>query len=881
MNQIVTTNSDTGPGSLSEAITYANANPGTTITFGISNQTITLTSPLPLILGNNTTIDGGSNNITVSGANTYRVFFIGAAGQEPGTYPSTTATIDNLTIANAKAQGGTGGDGGPGRKGGSNPGGGGGGGGGAGLGGAVFVSSTGSLTLSGVALSSNAATGGHGGVLNANGVGGGGGMGGAGGNGALNGGGGGGGFGNTATGGVGGAGSGANGAFTDGGPAGTGGGGAGGSAGGGGGGGYYGQAAGGGGVAGTTGITGKGGSGGFGGGGAGGSGAGGFGGGGGGDTGIAGGGNGGFGGGGGGDFSAGVSGLAGFGGGAAGSGAGGNGGGGGGGGGLGGAVFVQSGGTLTVSGTLIVSGNTANGGMAGPDGAAAGSAFGKGIFYQGTDGTASTLTLGAGDQTISNGIADYAGSGGTNPGGGTDAADQGGSLALDKTGGGRLTLSADNTYTGGTTVDAGSTLELAASGAAGSGPITLVGDPAIVIDAAALPAGGTLTNPIDGFVVGDTIDLVGLSFVVGDTSASIVDTNGTLKVTDGTNTDTLTLTGVAQTQHFTATDDGTSSHGTLIEDVPCFCRGTLIATERGAVPVEALTIGDRVSTRSGALRPIKWIGRRSYGGRFVMGRTDILPICFKAGALDENVPLRDLWISPHHAMYFDGVLIEAKDLVNGVSVVQAEHVETVEYFHVELETHDVIIAEGAPSETFIDDDSRGMFHNAHEYRRLYPDAVPGLAPYCAPRYEDGYEVEAARHRIALRAGLCSRDDELRIGTLRGYVDLVSKECIAGWAQNIDHPEAPVCLDIYAGGRLIGQVLANRHREDLEQAGIGSGRHSFEFMPPAGLAFTPDAIEVRRSLDGAPLMLTAEAWRAMQRVAASATDFGRKRIATAR
>ena len=529
------------------------------------------------------------------------------------------------------------------------------------------------------------------------------------------------------------AGSGADGAFTDGGPAGTGGGGAGGSAGGGGGGGAPGQAAGGGGVAGTDGVSGAGGTGGFGGGGGGGSGAGGFGGGGGGDTGVAGGGDGGFGGGGGGEYTAGVSGLAGFGGGNAGSAADSNGGGGGGGSGLGGAVFVESGGTLTISGTSTVSGNTATGGTAGPDGAAAGSGFGSGIFYQGTDGTASTLTIGVGNQTISNVIADYTGSGGTNPDGGTDAADQGGSLALDKTGGGTLTLAADNTYSGGTTVDAGSTLELAASGAAGSGAITLVGDPAIVIDAAALPAGGTLTNPIDGFGVGDTIDLVGLSFVSGDTSASIVDTNGTLKVTDGTNTDTLTLTGVAQTQQFTATNDGTTSHGTLVEDLPCYCRGTLIATERGAVPVEALTIGDRVSTRAGALRPIKWIGRRSYGGRFVMGRTDILPICFKAGSLDENVPSRDLWISPHHAMYLDGVLIEAKDLLNGVSIVQAERVEKVEYFHIELESHDVIIAEGALSESFIDDDDRGMFHNAHEYRTLYPDAAAFPQRYCAPR----------------------------------------------------------------------------------------------------------------------------------------------------
>ncbi len=226
--------------------------------------------------------------------------------------------------------------------------------------------------------------------------------------------------------------------------------------------------------------------------------------------------------------------------------------------------------------------------------------------------------------------------------------------------------------------------------------------------------------------------------------------------------------------------------------------------------VETLEIGDKVMTASGALRPIKWIGRRSYGGRFVMGRTDILPICIKAGALGDNVPARDLWISPHHAMYSsNGVLIEAKDLVNGVSIVQAEHVDTVEYFHIELDTHDVIIAEGALSESFIDDDSRGMFHNAHEYDTLYADEVSaaGALLRAAARRRLRGRSGAAAHCATRRTASRRRRDRA-LGALRGYVDLVSATCIAGWAQNVDHPEAPVCLDIYAGGRLIGQVLAN-------------------------------------------------------------------------
>ncbi len=167
--------------------------------------------------------------------------------------------------------------------------------------------------------------------------------------------------------------------------------------------------------------------------------------------------------------------------------------------------------------------------------------------------------------------------------------------------------------------------------------------------------------------------------------------------------------------------------------------------------VEDLKIGYRLVTRSGALRQIKWIGRRSYGGRFIMGQKEILPICIRAGALDDNVPRRDLWISPHHAMYIDGLLIEARHLVNGTSIVQAERADTVSYFHVELETHDVIVAEGALSESYLDDDNRGMFQNAHEYDALFPDAPALPAQYCAPRVEDGYELESVRRRLALRA----------------------------------------------------------------------------------------------------------------------------------
>ncbi|MGE0286722.1 MAG: beta strand repeat-containing protein [Bradyrhizobium sp.] len=134
---------DGGSGTLRAAINFANANPGTTIIFAnnIANQTITLTSELPLIEGNGTVIDGGSNNITISGNDQFRIFFVG-----DDTSP-VTAMIENLTLVHGLAKGGDGA---------------GGGGGGAGFGGAIFVSTNASLTISNLDVHSNQAVGGAG-----------------------------------------------------------------------------------------------------------------------------------------------------------------------------------------------------------------------------------------------------------------------------------------------------------------------------------------------------------------------------------------------------------------------------------------------------------------------------------------------------------------------------------------------------------------------------------------------------------------------------------------------------------------------------------------------------------------------------------------------
>ena len=191
------------------------------------------------------------------------------------------------------------------------------------------------------------------------------------------------------------------------------------------------------------------------------------------------------------------------------------------------------------------------------------------------------------------------------------------------------------------TIDSGGLLDLA-TGASASGTIAFgppFGD----------PIGGTLeiddtapvTATITGFADGDDIDLTAIPYDPSG-SADLV-ANNVLDVTENGSTYMLQFD---PSQDFNgdyfhlAPDRGGTGTDITEDTTPCYCRGTLIATARGEVAVDELVIGDEVMTMSGAARPMKWIGKRSYGGRFVMGRKDILPICIKADALDDNVPRR-------------------------------------------------------------------------------------------------------------------------------------------------------------------------------------------------------------------------------------------------
>jgi hypothetical protein len=191
--------------------------------------------------------------------------------------------------------------------------------------------------------------------------------------------------------------------------------------------------------------------------------------------------------------------------------------------------------------------------------------------------------------------------------------------------------------------------------------------------------------------------------------------------------------------------------------VSCFCAGTRIRTPDGEAPVERLKRGDLVLTADGAARAIVWLGVQTVATRFA-DPLRVTPIRVRAGALADNVPARDLLLSPEHALLVEDVLIQAGALVNGMSIVRESCVPPrLAYYHVELEDHSLILAENAPAETFIDNVDRLAFDNWREHEALYPDGkAMEEMPY--PRARSHRQVPQR-----IRAALCAR--ALEIGAI--------------------------------------------------------------------------------------------------------------------
>ncbi len=178
------------------------------------------------------------------------------------------------------------------------------------------------------------------------------------------------------------------------------------------------------------------------------------------------------------------------------------------------------------------------------------------------------------------------------------------------------------------------------------------------------------------------------------------------------------VSGISSSQDFqnivgTGLPFGASS--ALITDAPsvqlaesqlaCFAAGTAIMTPTGPAAVEDLAAGDIVLTASGAAHPVQWVGSSHMRCDRHPTPSRVMPVQVVAGAFGPSLPARDLFLSPEHAIYHDGVMIPVQCLVNGGTIRQVP-ARAMSYYHVELPQHDVLLAEGLPAESYLDTGNR-------------------------------------------------------------------------------------------------------------------------------------------------------------------------------
>ncbi|GJE69880.1 Hint domain-containing protein [Methylorubrum podarium] len=207
----------------------------------------------------------------------------------------------------------------------------------------------------------------------------------------------------------------------------------------------------------------------------------------------------------------------------------------------------------------------------------------------------------------------------------------------------------------------------------------------------------------------------------------------------------------------------TFSENTLGDFTPvCFEAGTTIRTGRGEIAVEDLKVGDFAVTASGTLRPITWIGHREMTAVGATLPSHQQPVRVRAGAFGQGLPARDLILSPGHPVLVGaeadnkgGVLVPIMCLINGTTITR-EPRAGVTYWHVELDAHDILLAEGLPAESYLDGGDRAFFEGS-DHALHNPDFVPvGWNARCRPVAVDGPVVEAERLRLdAVFAGSLS------------------------------------------------------------------------------------------------------------------------------
>jgi hypothetical protein len=263
------------------------------------------------------------------------------------------------------------------------------------------------------------------------------------------------------------------------------------------------------------------------------------------------------------------------------------------------------------------------------------------------------------------------------------------------------------------------------------------------------------SQQISNLAWGDQIVFDGADFT-GDV-ATLDTSTGVLTVTDGSST-ILTMNNVGLQ---TGAQNDLAVFGDTIEAV-CFAAGTRILTATGERMIETLIQGDIVLTLAGdelSPKPVKWVGRRRIDLMTHPRPETVAPIRIQRSAFADNVPHTDLLVSPDHAILVDGRLICARQLINGTTIRQETGLVSAEYFHVELEAHAILLAEGLPAESYLNTGNGGFFANSKDPLVLHPDLTDETdyptreAGSCAPFVWDEANVRPIWQRLAERAAM--------------------------------------------------------------------------------------------------------------------------------
>ena len=262
---------------------------------------------------------------------------------------------------------------------------------------------------------------------------------------------------------------------------------------------------------------------------------------------------------------------------------------------------------------------------------------------------------------------------------------------------------------------------------------------------------------------------------------------------------------------------------------PCFAAGTHIATPFGELPVEHLRAGDQVQTARGDSAPIIWIGSRSIDCSRHPDPATVAPVKIERGAFTENCPHRDLWLSPDHAIFIDGKLICARQLINGATIHQSDRHTHVRYYHIELQTHSILFAENLPAESYLNTGNRGFFGNSQSPTVLHPDLFEECdhptreTASCAPFVWDEASVRPVWQRLAQRAASLGRPVPQHALTTDPDVRLLISDRSIRPAHNDGHSLQFVIPRNATGFRVLSRAqrptVARPWIEDRRQLGI--------------------------------------------------------------